>query len=109
MGKGEFSTSMLVGQVLGFTPTDLAKKREVNRTTQAWQRAMDEERGKLFEIVIQSGAILAVIWEYRGRILAVIKGLPGDPSARRFVLNLGIAFLPLALRCRTSSSGLGRV
>ncbi|MEN9681796.1 MAG: hypothetical protein RLZZ627_1689 [Pseudomonadota bacterium] len=59
--------------------------------------AFNNERGKLFEIVIQSGAILAVIWEYRARILTVLQGLPKDPAARRFVLNLGIAFLPLAL------------
>jgi undecaprenyl-diphosphatase len=59
--------------------------------------AFNNERGKLFEIVIQSGAILAVIWEYRARIMAVLRGLPKDAAARRFVLNLGIAFLPLAL------------
>lgn len=57
----------------------------------------NNERGKLFEIVIQSGAILAVIWEYRDRILSVLRGLPKDAAARRFVINLGIAFLPLAL------------
>jgi undecaprenyl-diphosphatase len=57
----------------------------------------NNERGKLFEIVIQSGAILAVIWEYRVRILTVLQGLPRDSSSRRFVINLGIAFLPLAL------------
>lgn len=57
----------------------------------------NNERGKLFEIVIQSGAILAVMWEYRKRILTVIRGLPGDTKARRFVINLFIAFLPLAL------------
>lgn len=59
--------------------------------------AFNNERGKLFEIVIQSGAILAVIWEYRVRILTVLQGLPRDSSSRRFVINLGIAFLPLAL------------
>lgn len=57
----------------------------------------NNERGKLFEIVIQSGAILAVIWEYRKRISTVIRGLPSDRKARRFVLNLFIAFLPLAV------------
>ncbi len=57
----------------------------------------NDERGKLFEIVIQSGAILAVVWEYRSRFAAVIEGLPHDAQARRFVLNLAIAFLPLAV------------
>ena len=56
----------------------------------------NDERGKLFEIVIQSGAILAVIWEYRARFGKVLAGLPGDPVARRFVANLAIAFVPLA-------------
>jgi len=57
----------------------------------------NDERGKLFEIVIQSGAILAIIWEYRSRFASVIAGLPHDPVARRFVSNLFIAFLPLAI------------
>ena len=57
----------------------------------------NNERGKLFEIVIQSGAILAVIWEYRIRILTVLRGLPKEKASRRFTLNLAIAFLPLAL------------
>jgi undecaprenyl-diphosphatase len=57
----------------------------------------NNERGKLFEIVIQSGAILAVCWEYRRKLSSVIGGLPRSPDARRFVLNLFIAFLPLAI------------
>jgi undecaprenyl-diphosphatase len=56
----------------------------------------NDEKGKLFEIVIQVGAILAVCWEYRVKIGCVIKGLPKQKSAQKFAFNLIIAFLPLA-------------
>ena len=57
----------------------------------------NDERGKLFEIVIQSGAILAICWEYRAKIVEVVRGLPREPAAQRFVLNLLAAFMPLAI------------
>jgi undecaprenyl-diphosphatase len=57
----------------------------------------NDERGKLFLIVIQSGAILAVVWEYRERILGVARGICRERQAKRFALNLFIAFLPLAV------------
>ena len=57
----------------------------------------NDDRGKLFEIVIQSGAILAVVWEYRERLLQVVRGVRREPAAQRFVLNLFVAFLPLAI------------
>jgi len=56
----------------------------------------NDEKGKLFEIVIQVGAILAVCWEYRAKIAAVIVGLPNQKSAQKFAFNLMIAFVPLA-------------
>ena len=55
-----------------------------------------DARGKLFEIVIQSGAILAVVWEFRGKIGTVLANATTDPRARRLLLNVAIAFLPLA-------------
>lgn len=58
----------------------------------------NDERGKLFEIVIQSAAIMAVMWEYRAKIIEVMGGLQRrEASAQRFIVNVGIAFLPLAV------------
>jgi undecaprenyl-diphosphatase len=56
----------------------------------------NDEKAKLFTIVIQVGAILAICWEYRAKIAAVISGLSHDKQAQKFVLNLAIAFMPLA-------------
>ena len=56
-----------------------------------------DERGKVFEIVIQTGAMLAIVWEYRVRFATVLVRLPRDAAARRFVLNLVVAFIPLAV------------
>jgi len=57
----------------------------------------NDDKGKLFEIVIQSGAILALAWEYRARIWAIVRDLPRERLAQRFVFNLFLAFLPLAV------------
>ncbi len=55
------------------------------------------DAAKTFEIAIQLGAILAICWHYRARLLSVLHGLPGDPAARRFALNIAVAFLPAAI------------
>ncbi|MFC0349259.1 undecaprenyl-diphosphate phosphatase [Undibacterium danionis] len=55
------------------------------------------EKVKVFEIVIQAGAIFAVCWEYRQRIINVVTGLPRDKKAQSFALNVIIAFLPAAI------------
>ena len=57
----------------------------------------NDDKGKVFEIVIQAGAILAVCWEYRARIASTFSGLASDRVAQRFAMNLAIAFMPLAL------------
>ncbi len=55
------------------------------------------DQAKMFEIVIQAGAILAVCWEYRARLLGVARGLFSDARAQRFVVNLAVAFMPAAV------------
>ncbi len=57
----------------------------------------NDERGKLFEIVIQSGAIVALCWEYREKIAATLSGLTSRRDAQRLALNLAVAFIPLAV------------
>ena len=56
------------------------------------------ERAMAFNIIIQLGAILAVVWEFRRKILDVVIGLPTQPKAQRFTINLLIAFLPAVVR-----------
>ena len=66
---------IVVGQLLGF----------------------NDEKGKIFEIVIQTGAMLAIVWEYRARFAGLVTGITHDRKAQQFVLNLAIAFMPAAL------------
>jgi undecaprenyl-diphosphatase len=54
-------------------------------------------RAELFEVFIQLGAILAVVWEYRHRLFAVAGGVAREPRARGFALRLAAAFLPSAI------------
>ena len=48
----------------------------------------NDERGKIFHVVIQTGAMLAIVWEYRARFFAV---------APRFWGRLAVAFMPAAI------------
>jgi len=56
-----------------------------------------ESTGKTFEVLIQLGAILAILSVYFGRLWAIARALPSDPDARRFVLGVLLAFIPAAL------------
>ncbi len=55
---------------------------------------MTGETVKVFEIAIQTGAMFAVVWEYRRKLSATVRGITHDPIAQRFGLNLLIAFMP---------------
>jgi len=54
----------------------------------------DDEKAKVFDIAIQTGAILAVILVYWQKIRDTIVKLPGDREAQRFALNVLVAFIP---------------
>ena len=47
-----------------------------------------------FEIAIQTGAMFAVIWEYRRRLIAAVAGIASEAVAQRFVINVAVAFAP---------------
>ncbi len=53
-----------------------------------------ESAGRTFEVVIQLGAVLAILTIYAGRLWAVFSAAPQDPQARRFIWSVLIAFLP---------------
>lgn len=53
-----------------------------------------ESSGKTFEVVIQLGAVLAVMLAYAAKILTIFKSAPVDPQARRTILSVLIAFVP---------------
>ncbi|MFK0088096.1 undecaprenyl-diphosphate phosphatase [Pseudomonas sp. NPDC090755] len=55
------------------------------------------ERAMAFNIIIQLGAILAVVWEFRRKIFDVVLGLPKERQAQRFTVNLLIAFTPAVI------------
>lgn len=50
--------------------------------------------GKVFEVVIQLGAIFAVCWAYRERLFRVAAGLLSDPDQARFARNILLGFIP---------------
>ncbi len=53
--------------------------------------------GRAFEVLIQLGAIFAVVGVYFGRLWHIALALPSDPKARKFVIGVVLAFLPAAV------------
>ncbi|WP_316858440.1 undecaprenyl-diphosphate phosphatase [uncultured Cohaesibacter sp.] len=56
-----------------------------------------ENDGKTFEVLIQLGAILAILSVYFARLWGIALDLPTSPKARRFVFGILLAFLPAAV------------
>jgi undecaprenyl-diphosphatase len=53
--------------------------------------------GKTFEVLIQLGAILAILTVYSRKLVRILLDLPRDPRTRHFVLAVLVAFLPAAV------------
>jgi undecaprenyl-diphosphatase len=57
----------------------------------------DDDFGKSFAVLIQFGAILALLSIYAARLWQLFIGMFNDPQARRFIIGVLIAFLPAAI------------
>ena len=57
----------------------------------------DDDKAKVFDIAIQTGAIFAVILVYWEKIYTTVKALPYQAEAQRFVLNVFIGFFPAVI------------
>ena len=58
---------------------------------------LDKEKRDVFEIVIQLGSILSVVWLYQHRFKTIVGTIASDQQSQKFVLQLFVAFLPLAV------------
>jgi undecaprenyl-diphosphatase len=68
-----------------------------------------DDPGGIFTVMIQFGSILAVVWLYREKVLAVLSGLTSRPAAQRFAALVILAFLPAAVIGGLFSSYVKRV
>jgi undecaprenyl-diphosphatase len=51
----------------------------------------------VFEVAIQSGAMMAIVWEYRERLWHLLTGVFVERRSQRFAVNLAVAFMPAAV------------
>jgi undecaprenyl-diphosphatase len=91
-----FAKAVILGLVEGATEFIPVSSTGHLIVVSEWLGQVDE-RAKTFDIFIQLGAILAIVWLYRSRLLRAVAGAGRDPASRRFILNLAIAFLPAAV------------
>ncbi|NAZ37715.1 undecaprenyl-diphosphate phosphatase [Rubellimicrobium sp. CFH 75288] len=56
-----------------------------------------QSTARVFEVAIQMGAILAIVWVYAARLVTVLSTAHRDPVQRRFALSVLLAFLPAAV------------
>lgn len=89
--------ALLLGLIEGFTEFIPVSSTAHLLILAEWI-AFPSDANKVFEVVIQFGSILAVIWLFRARIIQLISGvLSGDRAEILFMRNLLLAFMPAAV------------
>lgn len=92
---GNFLQAILLGIVEGFT--EFLPISSTGHLIVVGDLIGFHNDGRVFEIAIQLGAILAVVVEYRRKFTAVALGMFSDAKSQNFIRNLFIAFLPAAI------------
>jgi undecaprenyl-diphosphatase len=92
---GDLAEAVILGLVEGVTEFIPVSSTGHLIVVGTWLGQVDE-RAKTFDIFIQLGAILAIVWLYRARLLGTVAGARTDAASRRFLLNLAISFVPAA-------------
>jgi undecaprenyl-diphosphatase len=92
---GDLAEAVILGLVEGITEFIPVSSTGHLIVVGDWFGQVDA-RAKTFDIFIQLGAILAIVWLYRARLLRTVSGARSDPASRRFLVNLAISFVPAA-------------
>src|ERR671925_1621481 len=96
MGGDALGKAVILGLVEGATEFIPVSSTGHLIVVSQWLGQADE-KAKTFDIFIQLGAILAIVWLYRARLTRAVVAARYDEPSRRFLLNLVIAFLPAAV------------
>src|SRR5688572_33372223 len=89
--------AVLLGLIEGFTEFIPVSSTGHLLLLQRFFGFNDEEFGKTFAVLIQLGAVLAILSIYFVRLWKIFIGMFSDPGARRFMIGVLIAFLPAAV------------
>ena len=93
MGFSKFFDALLMGIVEGFTEF-IPVSSTGHLIVLGALIGFEGPPGKTFEIVIQLGAVAAVCWHFRTKILALLLGIGRDGPERRFAINIVVALIP---------------
>jgi len=94
MDNGTIASALLLGAVEGLT--EFIPVSSTGHLLLIGELIGFDSSGKTFEVLIQLGAICALLAVYSARLARIVFALPSDPAARRFVAGIVLAFLPAA-------------